>query len=262
MISLTYDQLNTWLIAFAWPFFRILAAVGTAPVIGDKSVPMRVKIGLSVFLTLIVAPVVGPLPQVSMFSLQSAWIIVNQVLVGVALGFAMQLAFAAIVAAGDIIGVSMGLSFATFFDPRIGGSSSVISNFVNMIGTLAFLSLDGHLRMIAALVYTFHSLPVAAGVLGAPGWHVLVNWSSTVFWAGLWMALPVVVVILIINIVLGILNRAAPQIGVFQIGLPMTMLVGLLSLQLLLPSLGVHFDQVFNAGINTIQQVAVGLRSR
>ncbi|MPW18572.1 flagellar biosynthetic protein FliR [Paraburkholderia sp. CNPSo 3157] len=259
MFSVTYEQLNVWLTAFLWPFVRILALMATAPAFGDKSLPTRVKIGLAAFVTIIVAPTLGAMPQVTVFSAQGVWIIVNQFLIGAALGFTMQMVFAAVEAAGAFMGMSMGLGFATFFDPHAAGSTDVMSRFVNMIALLTFLALDGHLQMLSALIQTFQSLPVAANVLGANGWRVLVGWGSTVISAGLLLSLPVVTALLITNLALGILNRAAPQIGVFQVGLPVTVITGLLLIQLMLPNMMPFFSRLFDSGIDQMGRVAAGM---
>ncbi|MEM5384728.1 flagellar biosynthetic protein FliR [Paraburkholderia phymatum] len=260
MFSVTYEQLNVWLTAFLWPFVRILALMATAPAFGEKSLPTRVKIGLAAFVTIVVAPTLAAMPQVTVFSAQGVWIIVNQFLIGAALGFTMQMVFAAVEAAGNFMGMSMGLGFATFFDPHAAGSTDVMSRFVNMIALLTFLALDGHLQMLSALIQTFQSLPVAANVLGANGWRVLVGWGSTVISAGLLLSLPVVTALLITNLALGILNRAAPQIGVFQVGLPVTVITGLLLIQLMLPNMMPFFSRLFESGIDEMGRVAAGLR--
>ncbi|MBP0592861.1 flagellar biosynthetic protein FliR [Paraburkholderia sp. LEh10] len=259
MFSVTYEQLNVWLTAFLWPFVRILALVASSPAFGDKSLPIRVKIGLSAFVTIIVAPTLGALPQVTVFSAQGVWIIINQFLIGVALGFTMQLVFGAVQAAGDIIGMSMGLGFATFFDPHSTGATDVMSRYVYMIAILTFFALDGHLQMLSALIQTFQALPVSANVLGATGWRVLAGWGSTVFNAGLLLALPIVTALLITNLALGILNRAAPQIGVFQVGLPLTVITGLLLIQLMLPNMMPFFSRLFDGGIAEMGRVVAGM---
>src|SRR5258706_4881560 len=184
MFSVTYAQLNAWLTAFLWPFVRILALVATAPVSGTAQVPTRVKIGVAAFVTLVIARTLGPLPQATVFSATGVWIIVNQFLIGAALGFTMQVTFAAVDATGEIIGLGMGLGFATFFDPTAKGSTDVLSRYMNTIAMLAFLAFDGHLQMLAALLATFSSVPVAADVLGADGGRALVGWGSSIFSAG------------------------------------------------------------------------------
>jgi len=260
MFTVTYAQLNAWLTAFLWPFVRILALVATAPVLGHTSVPIRVKIGLAGFMAVIVAPTLTAMPPVTVFSAPGVWILVNQVLIGAALGLTMQIVFGAVETAGGVIGLSMGLGFATLFDPTSHGSTDVLSMLLNMIAMLAFLALDGHLQMIGALVMTFQSLPVSADVLSASGWRTLADWGMTLFAGGMMLALPVVTALLIANLCLGILNRAAPQIGVFQVGFALTMLVGLLLIQLMLPNMIPFFARMIGGGIDEMGRVAAALR--
>ncbi|MFD1558522.1 flagellar biosynthetic protein FliR [Paraburkholderia silviterrae] len=260
MFTVTYAQLNLWLTAFLWPFTRILALVAVAPILGHRSVPTRVKIGIAAFITLIVAPTLDPMPQVTVFSAEGVWILVNQFLIGAALGFTMQIVFAVVTAAGDLMGLGMGLGFASFFDPQANTSTPALSSWLNMMAMLAFLVFDGHLQMIAALVETFHSVPVSANVLSGNGYRLIAGWGATVFNGGLLLSLPVVVALLITNISLGILNRAAPQIGIFQIGFALTMLVGLLLIQMMMPNLIPYFARLFDGGIDQMGRVAAGLR--
>ncbi|TKC89271.1 flagellar biosynthetic protein FliR [Trinickia terrae] len=260
MFSVTYAQLNTWLTAFLWPFVRILALVTTAPVIGHSLVPARVKIGLAALIAIIVAPTLGPLPPPTVFSAAGIWIIVNQFLIGAALGLTMQIVFGAVETTGGIIGMQMGLGFATFFEPGSSNSSDVLSRYLNTIAMLAFLAFDGHLQVIGALVATFQTVPISANLLNAPGWRTLVEWGGTLFSAGLLLSLPVVAALVIANLALGVLNRAAPQIGIFQIGFPVTMLVGLLLVQLMLPNMIPFFSRMFDLGVDAIGRVAAGLK--
>lgn len=260
MFTVTYAQLNAWLTAFLWPFVRIAALVATAPLFGHASVPARVKVGLAAFVTLIIAPTIGPVPQVTVFSSSGVWVMVNQFLIGAALGFTMQIVFTAVEMAGALIGLQMGLGFATFFDPNSSSSAVVISSYLRAIALLAFLAFDGHLQVLAALVSSFQSVPIGASLLGAPGVHTLVEWGGSLFSAGLLLSLPVIVALEIANLSLGILNRAAPQIGVFQIGFSITLLVGLLLLQLMLPNMIPFFSHLVELGIDSMGRVASALR--
>ncbi|KVO28775.1 flagellar biosynthetic protein FliR [Burkholderia ubonensis] len=260
MFSVTYAQLNAWLTAFLWPFVRMLALVAVAPVTGHASVPGRVKIGVAAFMALVVAPTLGAMPAVTVFSAQGIWIVVTQFLIGVAMGFTMQIVFAAAQAAGDAIGLSMGLGFATFFDPHASGATPVMGRFLNAVAILAFLAFDGHLQVLAALAASFQALPVSAELLRAPGWRTLAAFGATVFQMGLLLALPVVAALLIANLALGILNRAAPQVGIFQVGFPVTMLVGLLLVQLMVPNMVPFFGHLFDMGLDAMGRVLGGWR--
>ena len=260
MFTVTYAQLNAWLTAFLWPFTRIAALIATAPVLGHTSIPARVKIALAAFMTLIVAPTLPPMPSATVFSANGIWIMISQFLIGAALGFTMQLVFQAVEMAGTLIGLQMGLGFATFFDPTSNASSQVISSFLNMIATIAFLAYNGHLQVVAALIESFQSVPIAAALVGPPGLHSLAQWGGSIFTAGLLLSLPVVVALLVANLSLGILNRAAPQIGVFQIGFSVTLIVGMLLLMLMLPNMIPFFAHLVDTGIDQMGRVSAALR--
>jgi len=260
MFSVTYAQLNGWLTAFLWPFVRILALIATAPVLSHMAIPIRIKVALAAFTTLIVAPTLPGMPDATVFSAAGIWIIANQFLIGAAIGMTMQIAFAAVDAAGEFIGQQMGLGFAMLYDPRAGGNAVVVSRYLNTLAMLAFLVFDGHLQLISALVATFQNVPVGTNVVAAAshaqGWRALVGYGASIFSTGLLLALPIVAALLIANLALGILNRAAPQIGIFQVGFPVTMLVGLLLLQLMVPNLMPFFGRIFDAGILQVGRVA------
>ncbi|HTH73559.1 MAG TPA: flagellar biosynthetic protein FliR [Trinickia sp.] len=259
MFTVTYAQLNAWLTAFLWPFTRIAALIAAAPVFGHMALPARVKIGLAAFITLIVAPTLPAMPQATVFSASGVWIMAMQFLIGAALGITMQLVFAAVEMAGTLVGLQMGLGFATFFDPSSNASAQIIASFLNMIAVLAFLAFNGHLQMIAALIESFQSVPIAAAMYGPPGMRTLVEWGGAIFTAGLLLSLPVVIALLVANLSLGILNRAAPQIGVFQIGFSVTLMVGMLLLMLMLPNMIPFFARLVETGVDQMGRVAAGM---
>src|SRR5712692_8670447 len=129
MISVSNVQLQIWIASLIWPLTRILGLIMAAPLFGNVSVPAQVKIGLGIMLTLIVVPTVTNLPAVDPMSLTGLLILAQQFVIGLAMGFAMRIVFAAVEMAGAITGMTMGLSFATFFDPQSQGQSSAISQF-------------------------------------------------------------------------------------------------------------------------------------
>ena len=150
------------MVAFLWPFVRMLALVGTAPIFGEPNVPRQLKVAIAAVLAIALAPTL-PADAAGAGGLRSAacWIIVQQVLIGAAIGFTMRLVFAAVLAAGEYIGLQMGLSFASFFDPMSGGATMVVARLLHMLAMLIFLALDGHLLLVAALAESFQALPIA-----------------------------------------------------------------------------------------------------
>ncbi|WP_116474230.1 flagellar biosynthetic protein FliR [Zobellella maritima] len=255
MLEVTFTQLQGWLVAFFWPFIRLGAFLVAAPLLGHTSIPNRVKIGLAALLTLVVAPGLPAPPDIPMMSWAGLGIVVEQMLIGLAMGLTMHILFAVVTAAGEYIGLQMGLGFATFFAPDTGANTMVLSRLLHMISLLLFLAFDGHLMVIEILAGTFVILPVGISGLNTNAFELLARFASTIFVSGLLLALPLVSALLIINLSLGILNRASPQLTVFSIGFPLTMLVGLVLLMVMMTDLGRFMQRLFGQGMAFLQQL-------
>lgn len=260
MISFTDAQLNTWLISFIWPLTRILGVIMVAPVFGHRAVPKRVKIGLGIFIALIVSPTLPPMPDVGLGSWHGLFILVQQLLIGIAIGFIMRVVFAAVEAAGEIVGLQMGLGFASFFDPQSAGQTLVLARFFNMLAALVFLAVNAHLLLIGILVESFQSLPISTQPLSAVGFYHVASFGSTIFATGLQLALPIIAILLITNLALGILTRSAPQLNIFAIGFPITLGVGLIVLNLTLPYFAPQFELMIQNGLKASAMVIHSLR--
>lgn len=258
--SVTSAQLSAWIVAFLWPFVRMLALISTAPVFSEGVVQRQLKIGLAALLAIAISPTLDPMPTIPLVSVASLWILIQQILIGAAMGFAMRLVFAAVQAAGEFTGLQMGLSFASFFDPTAGGNTMVVARLLNAMAMMIFLALDMHLMMIATLAESFHALPIADAPLSATGWRVLVGAGSAVFTAGLMLALPLVTALLIINLAMGLLNRASPQLSIFAVGFPLTLLAGIILMQLQMYHLAPFLERQFAVGLTTMQNVLQALR--
>jgi len=235
MLSFTDAQLNAWLVSFVWPLARILGLIMVAPLFGHRSVPRQVKVGLGVFLAIIISPTLPPLPDVLLGSWQGLHILVQQLLIGIALGFVMRVVFAAFEMAGEIVGLQMGLGFASFFDPQSAGQTLVLSRFFNLLAMLVFLAVNAHLLVVALLAESFATLPISTAPLTAEGFRGVANFGATLFVIGLQIALPLIAVLLMVNLALGILTRSAPQLNIFAIGFPITLGVGLIVLDFSMP---------------------------
>ncbi|KAA0910763.1 flagellar biosynthetic protein FliR [Pusillimonas sp. ANT_WB101] len=259
MVSIDIAQLYAWINAFLWPFFRILALLGTAPVLGESSIPARAKVGLAAVLAIAVAPALPPMPQLPAGSYAALGLGVQQILIGIALGLTMRIAFAAVQTAGEFIGLQMGLSFASFFDPATGANTAVLSRMLNIIATLLFLALNGHLIMMGALIRTFETLPVQPRALNINGWGVLLEWSSQVMASGLLLALPLIIMLLTVNLAMGILNRTAQQLSVFAVGFPISLLTGMVLLAVVLPQTSTFLSGLFEEGYKSMARLAGAL---
>lgn len=259
MVSFELDQLYGWITAFLWPFFRILSLIGTAPVLGDASIPLRVKVGFAAMVTVAIAPSLAPMPAIAPASYEGLWITLQQVLIGISLGLTMRIVFAAVQTAGEFIGLQMGLSFASFFDPATGANTAVLARIMNVVATLLFLALNGHLLMLAGVLRTFEVLPISAHAMNTDGFSVLFEWSSQVMTSGMLLALPLIIVLLTINLALGILNRTAQQLSVFAVGFPISLTTGLILLMVVLPQSSPFLTRLFDSGYAAMSRLTQAL---
>lgn len=256
MITFSSAELNTLIAGLLWPLSRILGLIAAAPIFGNVSVPVQVKIGLGILFSIIIAPLVPALPALDPISLQGLLILTQQFILGLAMGFAMRIVFAAMEMAGSLVGMTMGLSFATFFDPQSHGQSTAIGQVFALLATLAFLAVNGHLVLISALAESFITLPIASTPLDTQSFYHLAQWGGKIFSIGLQLAMPILAALLITNIALGILTRAAPQLNIFGIGFPVTLSVGFILIALALPYLAVPLERLFQEAFETVQQIS------
>jgi flagellar biosynthetic protein FliR len=237
MLSLSEAQLLAWITPVIWPFLRALALIGALPVLGQRNVPVRVRVALAL---LIAVAAQASLPEVAPVPLDSALavtLVVQQLLVGICMGFAVRLVFAAVELAGEVVGLQMGLNYAGFFDPVSATQGTATGRFMGTMVAFVFVLVNGHLFAISALVSSFQAFPVGPepfAVLRAVQPQAL---GAEVFRLGLWIALPLVGMLLFVNLVLGVISRVAPQMNVFAVGFPVTLGVGLLGLLFTLPLL-------------------------
>jgi len=252
MISVTATQLDAWLAALMFPLARILGLFAAAPVFSNRGVSVRVRLAIGLGIALALLPVMPPMPDVAPNSGLGLAIFVQQIFIGIAIGFMMRIIFAAIDMAGALIGMQMGLSFAIFFDPDAGGQTAVLSDFLNLLTTLIFLAVNGHLLMIEVLVRSFEWLPIGVESVNASGWGYIARAGVTVFAAGLLLSLPVVGILLIANIALGVLTRAAPQLNLFAVGFPVTLTAGFIGVLWLMTNFAPVLQSLFERGFDDI----------
>ena len=237
MITFGEAQLAQWLLPLFWPFLRALALFTALPVLGTRTVPTRVRIALAGFIAFAAQPTLPPLPPEALV-LDSPLVlplVAQQLVIGLSLGFAVRLVFAAVEFAGEIIGLQMGLNFAGFFDPITASTATATSRFFGTMVAWLFIVMNGHLLVIGALVHSFSVFPVGPEPFAFVREMQPHKWGAEIFSTGLWIALPLVTMLLFVNLVLGTISRVAPQINIFAIGFPVTLGVGLLGLVATLP---------------------------
>ena len=258
-VTLTTLQLTEFVTAWLWPFIRISAVVAVAPIFGNRSVPLRLRVGIAVVLTLVIAPLVPPMPVVDPISITGTVITGQQVLVGLSLGFAVRLSFIVLEVAGQQIAQVMGLGFAAMVDPQNGVSVPVVSQFYLILATLVFLALDGHLLVIEVLAESFLTLPVAVNGVERSGLWNLINSAGWVFSGAVLMALPAMGALLLVNLGFGVMSRSAPQLNIFAVGFPATLIFGFVMMLLTLSGSLALLEPLFERSIGMAQNLVSGL---
>jgi flagellar biosynthetic protein FliR len=254
MFSFSSAQLMGWAGVYLWPFLRVLALFMAAPLYSHRSVPMRVKIGLGIVIAVVIAPTLPPQQQVTLDSAQILPLVIQQVMVGLALGFMVRLALAGIDLAGELIGLQMGLSFAGFFDPQSQHGGNAVAGWLGVIAMLIFLGINGHLLLIHTLNESFRIFPIGGGVFSFSDINSLVAAGADVFRLGLQLALPFIAVLLIVNLALGVMVRVSPQLNLMSVGMPTTITVGFASLFLLLPYLEQPITQALERSLTGLMR--------
>ncbi|HEN3278331.1 TPA: flagellar type III secretion system protein FliR [Yersinia enterocolitica] len=256
MISLSIVSLYSIINQFFWPMLRVLALFSTAPIFNEKGISKKTKIGLAI----IIASLIGqhqPNNHIEIFSIVGLWVGAQQFIIGAAMGLTIQLIFVAVRNAGEIIGLQMGLSFATFFDPASGGNMPVIARILNLLVTLLFLSFNGHLWMLSILADSFILLPVSSYPLSSEGFIYLPRMAGLIFKYGLMLGLPIIALLLCLNLTLGLLNRLTPQLSIFVVGFPLTLTVGMMSMSMLMYTLAPFFENMMEDIFEYLAQMII-----
>jgi flagellar biosynthesis protein FliR len=242
MIDITDAQLQSWMAMYFWPFVRIASFFTVAPIFGARFVPARIRIVLAAAVTLLAAPLLPAPPAVGLLSVDGVLIAVQQVLIGVALGFIVQLVFDAVGLGGQLLANSMGLSFAFNVDPMRGASTAAVGQVYLLLITMTFVALNGHLAFLEAVVEGFRTLPVGTTGFG-----------SHLFAGAVAVALPGMTALLVVNLAFGVMSRAAPSLNLFAVGFPITLGFGLLVIFVGLPAVQQNFVDLVSQALDAVR---------
>lgn len=236
MLQISEAFIAQQLASLLLPLFRVLALMSAAPILSSRPVPVRTRVGLSLAVAVLLAPVLRsePLPSLELAVLLPA--AGREVLIGLSIGFAARLVLAAAEVGGELIGLQMGLSFAGFFDPQ-SGSANAVGRLVSTMALLTFVILDGPQMLLGAVVRSFTVLSIGGPWVLPTSAPQLAQLGAGIFAGALAISLPIVAMQLIVNLMLGIISRVAPQFNIFAIGFPITIGSGLVLLALGLPVL-------------------------
>ena len=239
------------LLTMLWPFLRIGALLMVAPVLSIDAVTVRIRLAFGFVLTAFVYPfydwpVIDPTTAAGLLE------VFNQITIGVLMGLILQVVVAAIVVGGQTISAAMGLSMASLLDPAVGNVPTV-SSFLLMISSLLFLALGGHVLLLELLLTSFDFFPIGRGLLSQDAFGHFVAWSSMMFTGAVLLALPVMIILLAVNIGMGIIVRAAPQLNIFAVGIPLTLLAGLVIFYVLVGAMANRMTWLWMQGFEQVR---------
>ena len=250
MISLTEAELMAWLTPILWPFLRVLAVFTAAPIFSSRAFPARARIALAFLIAFAAQPSLPNSPLINLNGSEAWGAVMQQVGIGLTIGFVVRLVFAAFELAGEIVGFQMGLNFASFFDPTFNTQSSAAARFFGYMASLLFVVVNGHLMVLMAVIRSFEVFPVNQNFLEALSLMKLYSLGGELFASGFWIALPIVGMLMFTNLALGIVSRVAPQMNIYAVGFPITLAVGLIGMAATLPMLDRPFMMLMERAIN------------
>jgi len=232
---LTTDAILSGVYLFSAPFLRISAMMVVAPIFSAPGFNLRARVLLSVLIAALVAPSISLPANFELISLMGLVMAIQEIGVGLMIGFILQLAFGAIVFGAQAMSMTMGLGFAMAVDPQNGVQVPVVAQLYVILGTLLFLAVDGHLALINAVARSYDFVPAGSVSISPTSFSALISLGSIVFAGGILLALPVMTALLLINLAFGIITRTAPQLNIFAVGFPVTILAGLFIMFLVMP---------------------------
>ena len=257
MVILDAVNIGGWVGQYLWPFFRVASFFMAMPLIGSRNVPRRIRLVLAGFTALLLAPIIPDMPVLDSLSWSAILVVMQQILIGTLLGFFLQLFFQLFILAGQMISMQVGLGMATMMDPINGASVPILGQMYLIFTTLMFFVLDGHLVMIEILAHSFYSYPISADPYAILAYVDIASWGAWLFSASFAIALPIVTAVLVVNFSFGFISRAAPQMNIFALGFPLTMLMGLFIVWIAVAAFQVMFEVHFADALKMLRSIVL-----
>jgi flagellar biosynthesis protein FliR len=237
------------------PFFRIVSLFMVMPILGTRIVSARTRIILAFWITLISAPLLPPMPVMPLLGLQTWVAILQEVLIGVLVGFVFLVVFQVFVLAGQFIALKLGMGFSAMNDPASGVSVTSLSQFYLLMVTLMFVAVNGHILLIELVVQSYAAWPPGVWLLSSVKFAKVAALGSWLFAGALLMSLPVFAFLMIVNIAFGVMSRSAPQLNIFAVGFPFTLVCGLVMIWLGLSNFDADFERINAEGFMVLHQL-------
>ncbi len=251
---ITTAQMASWVGAFMWPFIRVSAMLIVVPFFSSRIIPVRVRVFTSFILAVSIAPYIYQPILVDPLSLPALSIAVDQLLIGITMGFILQMVFSALVIAGQGIAMGMGLGFAQMTDPQSGVNVPVVSNFFLVTATIMFLSLNGHVAIIQMLMKSFELMPINQAHYESGDFMRVVAWGKQMYIGAVLIALPAFAAMLMTNFGFGVITRAAPQLNIFAVGFPMTITLGFFVMTVNFSNIMARFIELLEEGFELVEK--------
>ena len=249
MLPIPAELILEKMVLWAAPFLRVSAMLLIAPVFSASGVSVRVRVLLAVLVAALAAPLMPEPPTNNLFSASGLLMAIREVGIGFAIGFVLQLVFGAVVYAGQAVSMTMGLGFAMAVDPQNGVQVPVLSQMYVILATLLFLSLNGHLILIAMVIDSYQLLPANLSGIPVASFGEVAALGGKVFASGISLALPAMAALLMVNVTFGVITRTAPQLNIFAVGFPMTLLGGFFVLFINMPNLIAALSQFLDQAL-------------
>ncbi|MFW6094010.1 MAG: flagellar biosynthetic protein FliR [Pseudomonadota bacterium] len=251
-VALSVDGLVDWASQVLWATLRVAGFIMVVPIFGNPLVTARVKVALSLAIGIAVGPLLTELPAVTDFTLTTVLLVAEQLLTGIGLGFATSIFFQLFVVAGQFMGMQMGLGFAMMTDPVNGVQVTAWSQFFLLLVSLTFLAVNGHLLLIEILIEGFKVYPTGLGIPLDELAERLAALGGWMFAGGVLIALPAVTALLIVNLAFGVMTRSAPQLNIFSLGFPFSIVFGAVVMWVALQGWLPQFDRMFSGFLEQV----------
>ncbi|GAC15238.1 flagellar biosynthetic protein FliR [Aliiglaciecola lipolytica] len=224
------------------PFMRISGLFAAMVGISAKTVPTPIRALLTLFLTLVIMPVVPPVDISEIFAVSTFVLVIQQLIIGIAIGFISAMVLDTFVIAGQVVAMQTGLGFASIVDPVNGINVPAVGQFYLILATLLFWAFDGHLSMITMVVMSFEAFPIGEAWFQPEQFKEIAHWAGWMFVAAVTLSLAPIVSLLIVNLAFGVMTKAAPQLNIFSIGFSIAQIMGLVIIWLTMDNFTHHFE--------------------
>lgn len=236
-----------YITTFFLVFIRMVSFVFSCPLYALPGIPTLVKAGLSFILAVLVTPMVEPVATNFPAGLWGfALVVLSEVGMGLALGLVCTFIFSVIQIAGQLLDFQIGFAMAAVMDPLSGSMNTLVSRFLYFMTLVLFLNMNGHHALIRALVKSYELVPLTTASINGEVTILIIRIFTDTFALAVQICAPVVAILVITDLAMGLIGKTAPQLNIFQLGFPLKIAVGVLSLALLLPALTSVFKYLFD----------------